>query len=338
MRGVVAQFPRTGVTDGPPGLRKWLGDTAWMSDSPLPSAAAALRVRPRGSLQLGRFAGAPVYVHWTSLSSGLMLAALAHEMRHATPGFVVATVLGCIGVVLLHEAGHAIAARRLGLAVYRIELKGGGGVCYNQAPRTARETAIVHAAGMAAQLALLLCVAVAAIAGVLPQGRAAAGLLLAATVANGVLLIGSALPTRASKGLDSDGSVLWQLFQDHRRGWTFLGAGIPAMAPKEQSPVFPSETPLLTRPALVPKGFRQGIEVLNDATTPLEFVVQMLTTHLGWAPRKALFAAIEIHNRGGLVAPLPALEAERVAAAIADDARTAGHALVCRAITRAPPR
>jgi Zn-dependent protease len=67
----------------------------------------------------------------------------------------VATVLLAFASVLLHELGHAVVARRLGVSVSAIELHFFGGAArMTSVPRTARDEITIAAAGPAVSLAL----------------------------------------------------------------------------------------------------------------------------------------------------------------------------------------
>ncbi len=79
-----------------------------------------------------------------------------------------------------------------------------------------------------------------------------------------------------------------------------------------------------------PDGFACGIEMLIDDTTPMEFVVEMLHAHAGLDLDAAAAAMLQIHQRGGLLLPLP----DRARAdAVACDAQARGQRLVCRAVS-----
>jgi ATP-dependent Clp protease adapter protein ClpS len=79
----------------------------------------------------------------------------------------------------------------------------------------------------------------------------------------------------------------------------------------------------------------QGLEILNDDTTSMEFVVAVLIEHVGLTREDATRKMLEIHRQGGAVFATPSFEeAERVAARIMEAAGTAGYPLVCRAITK----
>jgi ATP-dependent Clp protease adapter protein ClpS len=100
------------------------------------------------------------------------------------------------------------------------------------------------------------------------------------------------------------------------------------------SPVFPTDTSLLDLPEFVPPGFVQGIEVLNDEITPMEFVTDVLRAHAGLDAEAATEKMQEIHTRGGALIPAASLEeAQRIASAIGADAASQGHRLVCRAVS-----
>jgi ATP-dependent Clp protease adapter protein ClpS len=101
------------------------------------------------------------------------------------------------------------------------------------------------------------------------------------------------------------------------------------------SPVMSPETSLTDHSQFVPSGFTQGIEILNDNATPMEFVTQVLSEHLGLDRPEATRRMLEIHTRGGaLIATVSFAEAQRIAAQIAAAARKGGYPLVCRAVSR----
>jgi ATP-dependent Clp protease adapter protein ClpS len=97
--------------------------------------------------------------------------------------------------------------------------------------------------------------------------------------------------------------------------------------------ILPPETSLLTLPDFVPQGFNCGVEVLNDNATPMEFVVSMLTSHLGLGRQEAVRVMLEIHTKGGALLATATETAATVAAeAITREASNRSHPLVCRAV------
>jgi ATP-dependent Clp protease adapter protein ClpS len=97
--------------------------------------------------------------------------------------------------------------------------------------------------------------------------------------------------------------------------------------------VLTSETSLLSIPESVPADFRCGIEILNDNSTPMEFVVETLRDQLKLTHADAVAAMLDIHKRGGRLFPTanPA-DARRIAESIAAASSARGYLLVCRAV------
>jgi ATP-dependent Clp protease adaptor protein ClpS len=99
------------------------------------------------------------------------------------------------------------------------------------------------------------------------------------------------------------------------------------------SVVLPPQTSLLSLAEFIPPGFKCGVEVLNDHTTPMEFVVSVLSSHLGLNRQDAIRAMLTIHTKGGALLPTPSRDAAAMAAqAITSAATNSGYPLVCRAV------
>ncbi len=99
------------------------------------------------------------------------------------------------------------------------------------------------------------------------------------------------------------------------------------------SPVLPPGTSLLSLPDFVPPGFTQGIEILNDDSTSMEFVVGVLRDHLGLTFEDATRTMLAVHRRGGaLIATSSLADAERIAARITAEAVAHHFPLVCRPV------
>lgn len=82
------------------------------------------------SWRLGRISGIDVYMHWTFL---LLLAWVGYQYYLARPslGYVLlglVSILGLFVIIVLHELGHALAARRYGIATRDITLLPIGGL------------------------------------------------------------------------------------------------------------------------------------------------------------------------------------------------------------------
>jgi ATP-dependent Clp protease adaptor protein ClpS len=146
------------------------------------------------------------------------------------------------------------------------------------------------------------------------------------TLFNVLMLIINLIPSKSPGGLASDGHILFKL-------WTTNGREI--LASEDVTVVFPPDTSLLSVDGFMPEGFATGLEILNDRTTPMDFVIAVLTKNLEQEREQAVKTMLAIHRTGGLLLALPSYErAEAIAQAITNEARERGHPLVCRAVRR----
>src|SRR5579871_6643728 len=81
------------------------------------------------SWKLGQIAGIRIYVHWTFL---LLLGWVLFSRLQTSPVvaavYMTAVMAAVFGCVLLHELGHALAARHFGIATRDITLYPIGGI------------------------------------------------------------------------------------------------------------------------------------------------------------------------------------------------------------------
>lgn len=92
--------------------------------------------------------GAPVSVHWSALAVMGFLFVVSIK----SPLYAVVTICSYFGIILLHEAGHAYFARRMGYRVRNIQLGLIHGTCTFDAPYELREECIIAWGGVVAQL------------------------------------------------------------------------------------------------------------------------------------------------------------------------------------------
>lgn len=281
-------------------------------------------MHPRsGSFKVATLQGAPVFVHWSFLAVGVLLAAISGFHPVAFLYYALAFAL----LVFLHELGHFAAARFHGLKVFSIEISGMGGICRIERPSAVRDIFLIYAAGMAVQVVLLL-LAIAWIATQgSPQGLLGKCLVNTFVIGNVYMLVVSIIPATTHGGLPTDGRVLWQLLMHVCRGGPH-----PLPDPYAETRLFPPGTALLSVDGLAPAGFVSGIEILNDETSPMQFVVDVLKRHVGLDEQAAVDAMLAIHRHGGQLLAMDWARATAVATAIGEDARTHGHALVCRPV------
>ena len=115
----------------------------------------------RGLWQVGRVAGTPVKVHWSAALLPLLAVAYAvyYEVTDAGILWLQLFVLATLACVLLHEIGHAVAARYFGIRVHDIVLLAiGGAARLRHLPERPGQEAAVALAGplVNAVIALLL--------------------------------------------------------------------------------------------------------------------------------------------------------------------------------------
>ncbi|MDH0867797.1 ATP-dependent Clp protease adaptor ClpS [Mitsuaria sp. GD03876] len=279
--------------------------------------------------------GVPVFIGWSLPAGGLLVSLISRADVWHWPHYCIAYT----ALILVHEGGHLLAAKALRLQVFALDLHGLGGHCLLAMPRSVAGCALLYLSGMLAQLvafAIALWVALpvwpSLYAG--PHGFARA-FAVTFVLVNAVVFFLSLIPMRPQPdAVSNDGRVLWELL-------LHVVAGRPHPAPTEtiaavapqEAPIFPPETRLLDLPDFAPAGFRHGVEMLNDATTPMPFVLEMLGRHLDLNEHVALMTMIQIHNSGGALIPLgSARQARRIADAVSAASAAAGHGLVCRAV------
>src|SRR5690606_870212 len=112
-----------------------------------------------GSLRLAKIAGIPVYVHWTFLILlgwvGFTYYARGNDIGDAIHGIVF--ILALFMLVVLHEFGHALAARRYGIPTKDITLLPIGGVARLQRmPEKPSQELVVALAGPAVNVVLAI--------------------------------------------------------------------------------------------------------------------------------------------------------------------------------------
>jgi Zn-dependent protease len=108
-----------------------------------------------GSLSIGRIAGIPIRIHWLWIAVVLGVATFWPEDK--SPLGAVVSFVGMFGLVVLHELGHSLVARRYGIRVLDILLWPLGGMArMADIPESPKIEALVALAGPAVNLALAI--------------------------------------------------------------------------------------------------------------------------------------------------------------------------------------
>ncbi|MEM1271759.1 MAG: site-2 protease family protein [Bacteroidota bacterium] len=111
----------------------------------------------KNALRLGQLARIDIFVHWTFivLLVGLFGFYLYRGMGLLSALAGIAVVLLVFGCVILHELGHALAARRYGIATADITMYPIGGVArLTRMPREPKQELVIALAGPAVNLAI----------------------------------------------------------------------------------------------------------------------------------------------------------------------------------------
>ncbi len=149
------------------------------------------------SWTLFRLRGAPVRIHW-SAPLGVW----------AFGGFVFDAVylVAALGLVLVHEVGHALVVRAAGARVVELELNGLGGYCRWQGEVSPVGRAAIAFGGVWAQLALLFAALALVPTGLFDGSRAGFVFFWVATQSNVWMVLLNLLPVKPL-----DGAEAWRL-------------------------------------------------------------------------------------------------------------------------------
>lgn len=151
--------------------------------------------------------GVPVHLHWSVLLGGLIPCVYVGFSIVDIPFFTVAFVL----LVGVHEFGHALAAKLLGLEVFEVQINITGGRCRYELPSIIWKALFVTSAGILAQVILLLIAIIYSAMVGYESGRVTSCFLLVFTFINALVLIVNVIPAKIFAGLSTDGLILWKL-------------------------------------------------------------------------------------------------------------------------------
>lgn len=148
------------------------------------------RIFESGYFTVGKIWRAPVRIHWTTPLGILLLTGFS---------FRPLAWIALFGLLLVHELGHAFAARRYHLRVDSIDITAIGGTCRIEGDPTLREAATVAWGGVLAQAGVLV------LALLFPFGGSIHDVLVTQNV---MLIAVNLLPIEPL-----DGALAWRLFR-----------------------------------------------------------------------------------------------------------------------------
>lgn len=146
------------------------------------------------AVEVGRWRGVPIKVH-AALPLGLFLFS---GFRFDPLGWAC-----MLGIVLLHELGHAWVVRLVGGRATEVMLHGFGGWCAWRGDVTKLGRAAIACGGIAAQLVLMIIVLVIDAAGLWPQDDVWFRVFWSATYSNAYLVALNLLPIAPLDGAEA---------------------------------------------------------------------------------------------------------------------------------------
>lgn len=163
-----------------------------------------------GYFRVGRLAGVDYRLHWSVPVGALVFGSLRFEPI---------LWLAFMGVIVVHELGHASCVKSAGFRVIGIDLTGFGGQCRWRGSANSLEHAVIAWGGVAAQVVLLLStLAFSWVAGA-PTSQWGVLVHYAFVEINLWVILMNLLPFPPL-----DGARAWRLFPELRaRGWTVWG-------------------------------------------------------------------------------------------------------------------
>ncbi|GGL91132.1 peptidase M50 [Nakamurella endophytica] len=185
-----------------------------------------------GGLPIGRVAGIPLFLSWSWLLSALAIGVLATPVVEQSVGLggaaavavalLLAVLLGLS--VLVHELGHCLAARSLGIPVLQVRLYLMGGVSeLGRAPVSPREEAVVAAAGPG--LSAVLTAVFFLLTGSVQAHTVTWLLLVELALANGIVAVFNVLPALPLDGGRVLRAGVWRLSGRRRAGTVAASVG-----------------------------------------------------------------------------------------------------------------
>lgn len=109
-------------------------------------------LRPGKLVQIGRIRGACVYVHW----SVILIVAVVLVNARQRPVLTLVGLFSYLGVLVLHEGGHLVAAQRRGSRVHSIELYPILGITRFQTPWSRFDHCLIAWGGVVAQMVVAI--------------------------------------------------------------------------------------------------------------------------------------------------------------------------------------
>jgi stage IV sporulation protein FB len=162
-----------------------------------------------GLWQLAKWRGVPILLHWS-----ILLALVWFWIRYQQIVPMLLTFFGFFALLLIHELGHAMAARSRSVPVFGIRLYLLHGLCSHAQPRNERDNVFIAWGGVLAQAVVLVLAVVAS----LILSRTSPAVQLALDPLFRVLILGNALMIvfNLLPVAPLDGHIAWRVLRPLR--------------------------------------------------------------------------------------------------------------------------
>ncbi len=243
----------------------------------------------KGFVRLITIFGVPISFHWHILVAAMVVATLAG--KNWLEGIYYFSAY--VGLIVIHELGHVSAIKLAGLKIVNVDVSWLGGLCRFQPTLSVPSGLMIFSAGLFAQLLLFVATIASMFIWGEPTSTLGRCLFVSFTAVNLFIFLINLIPAGGGEALGNDGFLIWKILLH-----AFKGHPHPHALPA-QGMIFPPETQLLSVLEIVPQGFVVGIEVLNDAKTPMEFVVSTISRNLAIDRDAAVEIMLAVHVHGG---------------------------------------
>lgn len=276
----------------------------------------------KGQIEIKTIIGFPIVVELAFFYSGLFFMFIfSSSISEAIFIFIGYTI-----IIVLHELGHAISNRCFGIDVKCIKLNILGGFCFSERPKNRYEAFVCISSGLVVQVILFFATVGYIHFNGAPTSKVGESFGKSFIFINALLFFWNFFPRKNRKeDFGTDGYLLWKIIIEYLRKQPFVYP--------DTSKTFSPKTSLLSKKELMPAGFKVGIEIFNDNTTSMDFVVNVLIKYLKITEEESIQMMATIHNNGGLLIPLESYAvAEKISLSICNDAKEKGFSLICRPV------
>jgi Zn-dependent protease len=140
----------------------------------------------------------PIHIHWTFPIGGVFI---AFFLGNPTLVRSLLLVAAYTIMIIVHELGHAMAAKIYSSKVHCILVTGSGGWCFAEEPKSFSSRMVFYAGGIMAQLLLLLVVTFYVAVFGSPESRILSPFVFVFTLVNAFIIVVNLIPAGKNDGM-----------------------------------------------------------------------------------------------------------------------------------------